>query len=463
MSEDTGEKRLLIIEDNEDIRRQLGWGFSGEGYTVLQAANADEALALQQREKPQVVTLDLGLPPDAEGSTEGYRCLDELLARDPQVKVIVVTGHHSSDNAFQCVRNGAYDFFRKPTNLEELKVIVRRAFFLSGLHAGQQTEQKKEPGMHGIITQCKSMQAILSRLDKIALSDAPVLITGESGTGKELAAQAIHNMSERRNGRLVAINCGAIPEQLLESELFGHEKGAFTGAVQRVKGKVEDADQGTLFLDEIGELPLQLQVKLLRFLQEMIIQRVGGRKDIEVNVRIIAATNIDLPAAIKSGQFREDLYYRIGVVNVPLPPLRERGDDVILLAEHFIRRHDSKGQIKGLHESARKALRLYTWPGNVRELENIIRRAIIFTNGSLIKVDAIDFTDMAGEARAEVEEHKSLQEARNEIERKVVLDALRKSSGNIAKAALAIQVSRPTFYDLLRKHKIDLSESEIRP
>lgn len=452
-------KRLLLVEDNEEVRRQLRWGFSEEGYTVLVAGSVDEARAIQDRKHPQVITLDLGLPPDPEGSSEGYRALTELLAADPQARIIVVTGHHDMENALRCIRSGAYDFCRKPVALDELKVIVRRAFYL------HEVLQSRKPDVvdavdvvdADIICQCEKMREVMKSVGKVAASDAPVLITGESGTGKELVARAIHRMSGRGKGPLIAINCGAIPEQLLEAELFGHEKGAFTGAQQQVLGKVEYADGGTLFLDEIGELPPQLQVKLLRFLQEMIIQRVGGRKDIPVNVRVIAATNTDLATAIRSGQFREDLYYRIGVVTIHLPPLRERGQDILLLANSFLRKFDTAGKISGLHPSTEKAMLLYPWPGNVRELENKIRRAIIFAGGSLLGLEDMslgepDF-DSGGDADAVP---LSLREARSKVERKLLLTALNRHSGNIVQAAQAMGISRPTFYDLLKKHSIEI-------
>lgn len=455
--------KLLIVEDNEEIRRQLRWGFSGDDCEVFQAATADEALAVRAREKPQVVTLDLGLPPDAEGCSEGLRCLRELLVADEKIKVIVVTGHHDNDNALRCIQSGAYDFCSKPVDLEELKVIVRRAFFLSGLGPAKQQKSKADPHMHGMVTQCESMQSVLANLPRIAASDAPVLITGESGTGKELAARAIHNLSARSGGPLVTINCGAIPENLLESEFFGHEKGAFTGAAQRVLGKTEYADKGTLFLDEIGELPLNMQVKLLRFLQEMSIQRVGGRQDIKINTRVVAATNINMQQAIADGRFRSDLYYRIGVVNVALPPLRERGEDILLLAEHFIRKFNENGKIKGLHPDTERVMRLYSWPGNVRELENRIRRAIIFTTGPLIKLDAMELGERPLHEASPTGAKITLQEARNEVERKLVLEALNRHSGNIMHAAQSIGVSRPTFYDLLKKHGVDINNKREAP
>lgn len=450
-------KQLLLIEDNEEVRRQLRWAFSGEGYNVLVAGSVDEARAIQDKEHPQVITLDLGLPPDPEGSSEGYRALMELLAADPQARIIVVTGHHDTENALRCIQHGAYDFCRKPVAPDELKVIVRRAFYLHEVLRSK-TPETGGAGDFGIICQCEKMQEVMKSVGKVAASDVPVLITGESGTGKELVARAIHRMSGRDKGPLITINCGAIPEQLLEAEFFGHEKGAFTGAQQQVLGKVEYADGGTLFLDEVGELPLQLQVKLLRFLQEMIIQRVGGRKDIPVNVRVIAATNSDLAAAIRAGQFREDLYYRIGVVTIHLPPLRERAQDILLLANSFLRKFDTANKIVGLHPSAEKAMLLYAWPGNVRELENKIRRAIIFAGGARLGLEdiSLDAPDSGlGDAGPDTASL-SLREARSNVERKMLLMALNRHSGNIMQAAQALGISRPTFYDLLKKHSIEV-------
>ena len=451
---------LLIIEDNEEVRRQLRWAFSGENCQVLLAGGAAEALDMQRKKKPGVVTLDLGLPPDAEGCSEGFRCLEALLDFDPRTRVIVITGHHDADNALRSIRGGACDFCRKPVNLEELKVIVRRAFFLREL-AAEGNDREKDGTDHGIISECRAMRQVLETIAKVAASDAPVLITGESGTGKELAAKAIHSLSARAGGPMVAVNCGAIPENLLESEFFGHEKGSFTGAAQRVQGKVEYAEGGTLFLDEIGELPTPLQVKLLRFLQEMVIQRVGGRQDIPVNARVIAATNRDIEAAIKTGHFREDLFYRVGVVTVLLPPLREREDDVLLLARHFASLFDASGKIRGFSAAAEKAMKDYPWPGNVRELENKVRRAIIFAEGPLITPVELGFAGKEEEAEAapgdkEDAPLRSLREVRNAAEKELLLAALERSSGNIMQAAQAMGISRPTLYDLLKKHKLEL-------
>ncbi len=455
-------KSLLIVDDNEDVLRQLFWGFSAEEYQVHQAKDVAEALALQKEVQPQVVTLDLGLPPDAEGNTEGFRCLDALLQADPMCKVIVITGHHDNSNAQQSIRSGAYDFCRKPIDLEELKIIVRRAFFLYEMQSSDAPKEKIPPvDTLGILTQDENMLELIKNLRRIAISDAPVLIEGESGTGKELIAQAVHKISSRNTGPMVTINCGAIPEHLLEAEFFGHEKGAFTGAVQRIQGKVEFAHNGTLFLDEMGELPLALQVKLLRFLQEMTFQRVGGRQDIEVNVRIIAATNCNLRQMVKSGQFREDLYYRIGVVKIPLPPLRERGKDALLLAHHFIKKYDTSGKIKSFHPAAEKALLSHSWPGNVRQLENKIRRAVILSDTAIIQPDTLEFSKKAAnqdmqEGYVEELQYTSLKEARDDIEKKMLLNALQQNAGNVMQASQFLGISRPTFYDLLKKHKITL-------
>ncbi|MBZ2172997.1 PEP-CTERM-box response regulator transcription factor [Nitratidesulfovibrio sp. SRB-5] len=450
---------LLIIDDNEDVRKQLRWGLSKEPYQLYLAGSTEEALALQRGHSPAVVTLDLGLPPDAEGTSEGFRALDALLKQDPRVQVIVVTGHHDVENALRAIQGGAYDFCHKPADLDVLKIIIGRAFFLHGLRDNVGPPVKRQGECQGIVGQCPAMLAVFETISKVAASDAPVLVTGESGTGKELVARAIHAFSHRTSMPFVAINCGAIPDNLLEAEFFGYEKGAFTGATQRVQGKVEYADNGTLFLDEIGELPPNLQVKLLRFLQEMVIQRVGGRKDIRVDARIVAATNRDIQSEIASGRFREDLYYRIGVVPIVLPPLRTRGDDILLLARHFLERfaRERNHQVKMLSPAATQAMLRHNWPGNVRELENKLRRAVIFASGQHIAPVDLGFDDaMPAEAPAPPRPEGTLKEARNALERDIVLTALEKCSGNIVQASQAIGVSRPTFYDLLRKHGIEI-------
>jgi two-component system NtrC family response regulator len=459
--------KLLIVDDNEDVRRQLRWGLSREPYDLLLAADGQEALKLFREHRPGAVTLDLGLPPDPEGTDEGFRCLDAMLRYDPNAQIVVVTGHHDKENALRAIRAGAFDFCRKPVDLAELKVIINRAFYLSELKAADQPLQEdlppepEVPHFNGLVGDCEAMRRVYATIEKVAGADAPVLVTGESGTGKELVARAVHRLSSRRSGAMVAVNCGAIPETLIESELFGHEKGAFTGATSRVQGKVEYADGGTLFLDEIGELPASMQVKFLRFLQEMVMQRVGGRKDIPVNCRIIAATNVDIEQAMREGAFREDLYFRIGVVTINLPPLRERGADVLLLARHFLSSIgvQQKTKVQGFSAAAEKAMLHYPWPGNVRELENKVRRAVILTSGQRIGPEDLGIepepVQPAPEGAVPSAGRKTLKEARNEVERDMVEQALRTFSGNIVQAAKSIGVSRPTFYDLLKKHGLD--------
>lgn len=454
-------ENLLIIDDNEDILTQLKWGLASDAYTLHLATDMDRALEIFRKARPGVVTLDLGLPPHPDTSEEGFRGLVEMLKICPSAKIIVITGNDERDNALQAIKLGAFDFFRKPIDLEELRVIIRRAFHLHALE--QEGASRHDSAVDasrdncGIVGACPAMRGVLNLIDKVAASDVPILVSGESGTGKELVARAIHAKSLRKNGPMVSINCGAIPENLIESELFGHEKGAFTGAVATVPGKVEYADKGTLFLDEIGELPANLQVKLLRFLQEMVIQRVGGRKDIPVNVRIIAATNIDIAAAIEKGAFREDLYYRIGVVTIHLPPLRDRGADVRILAEHFLRRvsRELNKNVVGFTAEALAYLESHTWPGNIRELENKLRRAVLLADSSRITADELGFGEDLSTHNGFNLSDKTLREGRAMVEKKMIIAALAKFEGNILRASEALGISRPTMYDLLKKHDIE--------
>ena len=455
-------ENLLIVDDNEDVLTQLKWGLAGDGYTLHLATRVDQALDVFRKAAPGVVTLDLGLPPHADTSEEGFRALTEMLKINPAAKIIVVTGNDERENALQAIKLGAFDFFRKPIDLDELRVIIRRASHLHDIER-ENTVQKGALAEEardncGIVGACPAMRGVLNLIDRVAASDVPILVSGESGTGKELVARAIHAKSLRRKGPMVCINCGAIPENLIESELFGHEKGAFTGAVSTVQGKVEYASGGTLFLDEIGELPVNLQVKLLRFLQEMVIQRVGGRKDIAVNVRIVAATNIDIAAAIAAGTFREDLYYRIGVVNIHLPPLRERGSDVRLLADYFLGRiaQEQGRNVTGLAPDALAALEAYAWPGNIRELENRLRRAVLLTDSNLVTADVLGFDENGGgQDFGFTPGEQTLKEARAMVEKKMIIAALAKHDGNIVRASEALGISRPTMYDLIRKHGIE--------
>ena len=459
--------KILIVDDSPDIRQQLKWGLS-EDYTVLLAGDVNEGLGIFKKHQPSVVILDLGLPPHEDTSVEGFRCLAELLELDPHVKIIMLTGNSERDNALMAMRSGAYDFYPKPPVISELKVIISRALHLANIEeqnrALQCSIELKSKGTGGIIGQCPAMQAVFATIKKVASSDVSIFITGESGTGKELVAQAIHAAGYRKEGAFIPINCGAIPDNLLESELFGHEKGSFTGAHATVQGKLQYAHKGTLFLDEIGELPFNLQVKLLRFLQEGVIQRVGGREDITIDTRTVCATNIDISKAIAEARFREDLYYRIGVITIALPPLRERGDDILLLANYFLRKFNDeyKKKVRRFSAAAVNYLRSYEWPGNVRELQNRVQRAIIMSEAG-----AIEPEDLGGDAEGSAFCQQSgqpivtLREARDKVERELIAVVIDRQNGNIVKAAEELGVSRPTLYDLLKKHGLTpLAEKE---
>ncbi len=457
-----GRLTVLAVDDNEDIRKQLRWGFSREPFELLFAENADEAIRLFRRHLPPVVMLDLGLPPHEESVSEGFRCLRAMLDCAPLAKVIVITGNEDRGNAVKAVHEGAYDYYAKPIDLGELRTIVNRALHLQAIENESLRSQPRAPaedGQFGIIGRHRRMQECLETIRKVARSDIPVLITGESGTGKELVARAIHKASLRRNGPMVAVNCGAIPENLLESEFFGHEKGAFTGASTRVRGKVEYASGGSLFLDEIGELPTSMQVKLLRFLQDKVFQRVGGREDLVADLRIVSATNQDLRRCLDAGSFRKDLFYRIGAVVIELPPLRERGEDVETLARVFMQRAAEEYGAKRLRFSgqALRALRSHNWPGNVRELENKVRRAVVLAQGRNIEPADLGL-DGGGQVQANPlhSESVTLREAREWVERELVENTLHRHGGNISKTSKALGVSRPTLYDLLRKHNLEM-------
>lgn len=450
-------EKLLITDDSDEIRTQLKWGFTKD-YAVTLAGNGKEALSLFKKHAPRVATLDLGLPPDENGTAEGFRCLQEMLSHNPAAKVIVITGNDQRENALKAIQLGAYDFYQKPINLEELRVIVKRAFHLSAIEEENRSlhtalERQTSP-VGGMIGPCQEMQTVFSMMRKVATSDASVLVQGESGTGKELVARGIHAMSLRKDGPFVPINCGAIPETLLESELFGYEKGAFTGAHAQVQGKVEYARNGTLFLDEIGELPALLQVKLLRFLQEKTIQRVGGREDVPVNTRILAATNKDLMKETKEGRFREDLYYRLGVVLITVPPLRERTGDLVVLATYFLKRYCDlyNKKARGFNAAALERMEEHQWPGNVRELENKIQRAILLSEGPLIEPRDLGFDAKPASREAVHPEVRSLKDAKDKVERELVVLALDRHGGNVAKASEDLGISRPTLYDIMKKH-----------
>ena len=448
--------KILIVDDEEGIRIQMKWALADE-YELMMAATAKEAMRTFERGRPDVVLLDIALSPSDEKG--GLRLLEEMLDLDPTVKVIMITGHDTKNNALEAIGKGAHDFLSKPIDTEELKIIVKRAVYIQELERENLRLRKAISGETELIASCPRMMEILDLVGKIAPTDVPVLITGESGTGKELIAKEIHRRSRRTEGRFVAINCGAIQKELLESELFGHEKGAFTGAVARKKGRFELADGGTLFLDEVTELPLDLQVKLLRFLQEYTIERVGGLETISLDVRIIAATNRDINQEVREGRFREDLFYRLNVIPIHLPPLRERGEDIILIANAYLNRYAREfgKRIKGFTQEAVDRMMRYPWPGNVRELQNEIRRCVIMARGDMITADDLSLPE--GETEPEREDIPltglSLQSARERLEQKMIRSALARHGGNVTKAADELVISRASLYDLMRKYGID--------
>jgi two-component system NtrC family response regulator len=440
---------LLIVDDDEEIRSQLKWALADD-YELLLAGDRTGAIAAFEKGKPLVVLLDLGLPPLPTESEEGLATLGELLRANSLAKVIIVSGQGEKANALRAIGEGAYDFLCKPVNIDELKIILKRAFHVAHLEREYRAmQQAAAPDrFEGMLGTSPQMQTVFNVIRRVATTGAPVLILGESGTGKEVAAMAIHRQSACRAGPFVPINCGAIPENLLESELFGHEKGSFTGAHTQRKGRIESAADGTLFLDEIGELPLALQVKILRFLQEQTIERVGGRTSINVDTRIIAATNSDLKKAMTEGKFREDLYYRLAVVVIELPPLRERPEDIPILAKAFLRRFAAEAGRASLTlgHLALSALRCHSWPGNVRELENRIQRSVIMAEGRQVSAEDLELAQAAA-----VSSGKTLRDAREGAERDAILSALRRQNWKIAAAAAELEISRPTLYELMEK------------
>jgi len=448
--------KLLIIEDDLSISTQMKWALI-DSYEVLLAEDRQKALEIFRKAKPQVVTLDLGLPPSPGRSEEGFLCLQEILDEDPMAKIVVITGQGERNHALEAIGKGAYDFFSKPIQIEELKIVLKRADYVFQLERENRELQKYfgQESFEGMLGTSAQMQGVFAMIRKVAPSDVPILILGESGTGKEMVAQAIHGRSPRREGSLVAINCSAIPETLLESELFGYEKGAFTGAHTRRQGRLEKAQGGTLFLDEIGEISLSLQVKLLRFLQEQKIERVGGREEIRVDTRILAATSKDLKKALKEERFREDLYYRLGVVTISLPPLRERREDILFLARAFLLRFSEENRkiISGFTRQALESLEQHSWEGNVRELENRIKRAVVMCEKKQITPE-----DLALEVPASKSETMSLKAAKKLLEKELVQKAYEKHKGNISKMSEDLGISRPTLYELMEKIGIKKDE-----
>ncbi|QNE32148.1 PEP-CTERM-box response regulator transcription factor [Sphingomonas sp. NBWT7] len=445
----TGSRKLLIVEDDLGLQRQLRWAY--EGYEVIVAGDRTSAIEALRAEEPGVVTLDLGLPPDPDGTSEGFAVLAEILALKPDIKVIVASGHGTRESALRAIADGAWDFYQKPIDIDALGLIVARAFHVRDLEQENRrlAASGAAPALGGLVTAAPEMAKVMRTIERVAPADVSVMLLGASGTGKELLARGLHDASRRSGGAFVAINCAAIPETLLESELFGHEKGAFTGAVKTVEGKIEQAAGGTLFLDEIGDVPLPLQVKLLRFLQERVIERIGGRKPIAVDTRIVCATHRDIDAMVADGSFREDLYYRLAEIVVRIPTLAERPGDAALLAKHFVRRYAKamNPAVAGLAPDARAAIDSHRWPGNVRELENRVKRAVIMADGKLVTAADLDLDDVADTPI-------NLRAIRERADRQAIRHALSRADGNISQTARLLGVSRPTLYDLLKSYDL---------
>ena len=449
----TTNNKLLVVEDDPGLQSQIKWCF--ENYEVVLASDRESALEQVKKHKPPVVTLDLGLPPHPDDPSEGLATLEEILKIEPNAKVVVVTGQDDKENAVKAVGLGAYDFYTKPFEPEIISLIVNRAFRLLELET--ENQRLLQGAIHepfdGVIACSPQMQGVCKAVEKVAPSDATVLLLGESGTGKELAARALHNLGQNKAGRFVAINCAAIPDTLLESELFGYEKGAFTGANKQTKGKIEHADGGTLFLDEMGDLPLALQAKLLRFLQERVIERVGGRDPIPVNTRVVCATHQNLREKIENGEFREDLFYRISEIPLEIPPLRDREGDIIVLARFFFEKfnEDHGRKLRGFTREALAAMEGYAWPGNVRELQNRIKRAVIMADGKQLTAADLELDKTSVENM-----NFNLRELREKVERQAIVRALSHVDGKVAPAAELLGVSRPTLYDLIKKLHISV-------
>ncbi|MDF2383036.1 PEP-CTERM-box response regulator transcription factor [Nostoc ellipsosporum NOK] len=442
--------KLLVVEDDAGLQRQLRWAY--DGYEIFTASTREEAIAVLRAEEPPVVTLDLGLPPDPDGTTEGFATLETILSLRPDTKVIVASGHGAHESMLRAISLGAWDFYQKPIDIDALGLIVARAFHVHALEAeNRRLAERVEAGavLGGMLTGAPEMLKVTRTIERVASADVSVMLLGASGTGKELLARGLHDRSGRK-GRFVAINCAAIPETLLESELFGHEKGAFTGAVKTTEGKIELAQGGTLFLDEIGDVPLPLQVKLLRFLQERVIERVGGRQAIAVDTRIVCATHQNIDAMVADNRFREDLYYRLAEIVVRIPSLAERPGDAGLLARHFLRKY--AGQMNTAARSfapdALAAIDAWGWPGNVRELENRVKRAAIMAEGKHVTAGDLDLDAQAGI------EPVNLKAARELADRKAIRHALARAEGNISGTARLLGISRPTLYDLMKAYDL---------
>ena len=443
------EKRrtLLIVEDDPTLLKQMRWAF--DGFETVVAEDRESAINQLRRHEPAVVTMDLGLPPHPDDVGEGFRLLGEMLALTPSTKIIVLTGQHDRENAVKAVAMGAYDFFGKPFEPDLLTLTIERAFRLHDLQLENfRLKQSQAAPLSGVLTRDPGMLKVCRTIEKVASANATVALIGGSGTGKEVLARALHMLSPRAKQRFVAVNCAAIPENLLESELFGYEKGAFTGAVRQTPGKIESAHKGTFFLDEIGDLPMSLQAKLLRFLQERVIERIGGREEIPVDVRIVCATHRDLKELIQSGAFREDLYYRLAELVIEIPPLRDRDGDAVLLAHAFVQRfcRENARPMMNLSEDALTAIESHDWPGNVRELENCMKRAVIMADGNSITAEDLGLVPVEQELTS-----LNLRQVRDAAERKAVVRVLARTNNNIARAAEVLGVSRPSLYDMMNR------------
>ena len=448
--------KILIVDDDEAVLNQMRWGLSSD-YQVFFTGDMKQAVELATQELPDVITLDLAVK-DNDPDT-GFSLLDQFVSHDPHVKVVMVTGHDDKEYGIRAMERGAFDFFAKPVNLDELRVLVGRAVMIRNLERENVVLRRRLSeggGLGGLIGRSTEIMQVFQMIKKVAPTDVTVLVTGESGTGKELVAREIHRLSQRSDSPFISISCGSIPDQLLESELFGHEKGAFTSAHTARVGRLEMADGGTVFLDEIGEMPGPLQVKILRFLQEREIERVGGRRVIPLDVRVVAATNRNLKEDVKQKVFRDDLFYRLSVVNIELPPLQKRPQDIVPLAQEFLERYSAdfnRGKLK-FNRKALEALQQHPWPGNVRELEHRVQRAVVLSSGRVVQPGDLELSGVASEAST------TLRAAREGAERRVIEDALRRSCGNVARAARDLEVSRPTLHDLIRK--FDLKATDFK-
>ncbi|MCW8107050.1 PEP-CTERM-box response regulator transcription factor [Alteromonas ponticola] len=443
---------ILVVDDDLGIQKQLKWSFTD--YNVVFADDRASAIAQLRRHEPKVVTLDLGLPPDPANASEGLKTLEEIISLAPRTKVIVVTGNNDKENALRAIDLGAYDFYQKPIDSDTIKLLVQRALNLANLEHENRVLAKARPGMGRIIGNSEAIQLVTRRAEKIAGTDISTLLLGESGTGKEVFARSIHEHSPRKEKPFVAINCASIPENLLESELFGYEKGAFTGANKTTLGKIEMAHGGTLFLDEIGDMPIGLQAKMLRFLQERVIERVGGRNEIPVDIRVICATHRDLQGMVKEESFREDLYYRIGEIPIFIPPLRDREQDVLLLARTFLNqyREEFNAKAKSFSEGAIQAMMAHKWPGNIRELQNKLKSAVIMAESTVVHAEDLGLAAVSSEREHET---LNLREVREQAESRAIRKAYQAADKNMSKTAELLGVTRPTLYSLIDKYHME--------